>query len=127
MYVDSGKGHRKTPDETGQKILRSLLQMVELGDRSTGQNSVSKPKDKVTLRAQVDAKKLMITIEDQGPGIASTIIDSLFEPFSTTSANGTGLGLSIAKNTIEAHRGTISVENSPHGAIFKITLPITSE
>ena len=89
--------------------------------------SVSKPKDKVTLQAQVDAKKLMITIEDQGPGIASTIIDSLFEPFSTTSANGTGLGLSIAKNTIEAHRGTISVENSPHGAIFKITLPITSE
>jgi two-component system sensor histidine kinase FlrB len=89
--------------------------------------SVSKPKDKVTLKAQVDAKKLMITIEDQGPGIASTIIDSLFEPFSTTSANGTGLGLSIAKNTIEAHRGTISVENSSHGAIFKITLPITSE
>lgn len=89
--------------------------------------SVSKPKDKVTLQAQVEAKKLMITIADQGPGIASTIIDSLFEPFSTTSANGTGLGLSIAKNTIEAHRGTISVENSTHGAIFKITLPITSE
>lgn len=45
MYVDSGKGHRKTPDETSQKILRSLLQMVELGDRSTGQNSLPKPKD----------------------------------------------------------------------------------
>ncbi|QWD64629.1 PAS domain-containing sensor histidine kinase [Polynucleobacter sp. MWH-UH2A] len=89
--------------------------------------SVSKPKDKVTLQARVDTKKLMITIEDQGPGIASTIIDSLFEPFSTTSANGTGLGLSIAKNTIEAHRGSISVENSSHGAIFKITLPITAE
>ena len=69
----------------------------------------------------------MITIEDQGPGLASTIIDSLFEPFSTTSANGTGLGLSIAKNTIEAHRGSISVKNSPHGAIFNITLPITAE
>ena len=89
--------------------------------------SVSKPKDKVILRASTEAKKLIINIEDQGPGIASTIIDSLFEPFSTTSANGTGLGLSIAKNTIEAHRGTIAVENSLHGAIFQIILPISSE
>jgi two-component system sensor histidine kinase FlrB len=89
--------------------------------------SVSKSKDTVQLQASVATKKLIISIKDQGPGIASTIIDSLFEPFSTTSANGTGLGLSIAKNTIEAHRGTIAVENSSHGATFKITLPITSE
>ena len=87
--------------------------------------SVSKPKDKVLLEASIENKKLAITIKDQGPGIASTIIDSLFEPFSTTSANGTGLGLSIAKNTIEAHGGTITVENSLHGAIFQITLPIS--
>ena len=89
--------------------------------------SVSKPADQVLIKAKVESKKLIINIEDQGPGIASTIIDSLFEPFSTTSANGTGLGLSIAKNTIEAHRGNIAVENSAKGAIFKITLPITSE
>ena len=89
--------------------------------------SVSKSKDSVQLQASVDTKKLIISIKDQGPGIASTIIDSLFEPFSTTSANGTGLGLSIAKNTIEAHRGSIAVENSAHGATFKITLPIASE
>jgi signal transduction histidine kinase len=89
--------------------------------------SVSKPSDQVLLKVTVESKKLIIHIEDQGPGIASAIIDSLFEPFSTTSANGTGLGLSIAKNTIEAHRGSITVESSAQGAIFKITLPITSE
>jgi len=89
--------------------------------------SISKPKDTVVMQANIDSKKLIISIEDQGPGVASTIIDSLFEPFSTTSANGTGLGLSIAKNTFDAHRGTIAVENSAHGAIFKITLPISSQ
>lgn len=89
--------------------------------------SVSKPGDRVLIQAKVESKKLGISIEDQGPGIASTIIDSLFEPFSTTSANGTGLGLSIAKNTIEAHRGSIAVESSAKGAVFKITLPVTSE
>ena len=89
--------------------------------------AVSKAGDTVLLSATTESKKLIITIADQGPGIANTIIDSLFEPFSTTSANGTGLGLSIAKNTIEAHRGSIAVENSTHGATFKITLPIASE
>jgi len=87
--------------------------------------AVSKAGDTVLLSATTESKKLIITIADQGPGIANTIIDSLFEPFSTTSANGTGLGLSIAKNTLDAHRGTIGVHNTHEGAVFKITLPIT--
>ena len=87
--------------------------------------AVSKAGDTVLLAATTESKKLIITIADQGPGIASTMIDSLFEPFSTTSANGTGLGLSIAKNTLDAHRGTISAYNTHEGAVFKIILPIT--
>lgn len=87
--------------------------------------AVSKAGDTVALSATTESKKLIITIADQGPGIASTIIDSVFEPFSTTSANGTGLGLSIAKNTLDAHRGTIGVQSTHEGAVFKITLPIT--
>jgi two-component system sensor histidine kinase FlrB len=87
--------------------------------------AVSKAGDTVQLSATTESKKLIITIADQGPGIASTMIDSLFEPFSTTSANGTGLGLSIAKNTLDAHRGTIGVHSTHEGAVFKITLPVT--
>lgn len=89
--------------------------------------AVSKTNDTVTLSADINSKKLVLTIEDQGPGIATNIIDSLFEPFSTTSANGTGLGLSIAKNTLDAHRGSISAHNTKHGAVFTITLPITQQ
>ena len=87
--------------------------------------AVSKAGDTVLLSATTESKKLIITIADQGPGISSTMIDSLFEPFSTTSANGTGLGLSIAKNTLDAHRGTIGAQSTHKGAVFKITLPIT--
>lgn len=87
--------------------------------------AVSKAGDTVLLTATTESKKLIIAITDQGPGIASTIIDSVFEPFSTTSANGTGLGLSIAKNTLDVHRGTIGVQSTHEGAVFKITLPIT--
>ena len=85
--------------------------------------AVSKANETVSLMATSDQQMLTITISDQGPGISKEILNSLFEPFATTSANGTGLGLSIAKNTIETHRGSISAESSQHGAVFKINLP----
>jgi two-component system sensor histidine kinase FlrB len=85
--------------------------------------AVSKVNQTVKMLATSDQQMLTITISDQGPGIAKEMLKSLFEPFSTTSANGTGLGLSIAKNTIESFRGSISAENSKQGAIFQINLP----
>jgi two-component system sensor histidine kinase FlrB len=85
--------------------------------------AVSKANETVSLMATSDQQMLTITISDQGPGISKEIINSLFEPFATTSANGTGLGLSIAKNTIETHRGSIGAESSKNGAVFKINLP----
>jgi len=85
--------------------------------------AVSKAHETVNLIATSDKQMLTIVISDQGPGIAKEILKSLFEPFSTTSANGTGLGLSIAKNTIETHRGSISAESTKDGAVFKIKLP----
>jgi C4-dicarboxylate-specific signal transduction histidine kinase len=85
--------------------------------------AVSKANQTVRMLATSNQQTLTITISDQGPGIAKEMLKSLFEPFSTTSANGTGLGLSIAKNTIESFRGSISAENSKQGAIFQINLP----
>ena len=85
--------------------------------------AISKANETVSLMATSDQQMLTITISDQGPGISKEILNSLFEPFATTSANGTGLGLSIAKNTIETHRGSISAESSKNGAVFKINLP----
>jgi two-component system sensor histidine kinase FlrB len=85
--------------------------------------AVSKANETVSLMATSDQQMLTITISDQGPGISKEILNSLFEPFATTSANGTGLGLSIAKNTVETHRGSISAESSKNGAVFKINLP----
>jgi two-component system sensor histidine kinase FlrB len=85
--------------------------------------AVSKANETVSLIATSDQQMLTIMISDQGPGIPKEILNSLFEPFATTSANGTGLGLSIAKNTIETHRGSITADSSKQGAVFKINLP----
>ena len=75
-------------------------------------------------------KDIQITFEDNGPGIQAENPSRIFERFYTDRAQtdgfgqNSGLGLSISKQIIEAHGGTISVENIPHsGARFTLCLP----
>lgn len=69
---------------------------------------------------------LAITVADDGGGVAAEHIDQIFEPFFTTKAGtGTGLGLWVAKEIIERHRGSISLQqkNGKGGATFEVRLP----
>ncbi|KJC37688.1 ATPase [Bradyrhizobium sp. LTSP857] len=67
-----------------------------------------------------------IKIADTGPGISSGDLANVFNPFFSTKPQGMGMGLAIAKTIVEAHHGTIDVENLPRGgAVFSIRLPIT--
>ncbi|UFW52693.1 MULTISPECIES: sensor histidine kinase [Bradyrhizobium] len=66
-----------------------------------------------------------IRVADTGPGIASADLGSVFNPFFTTKPEGMGMGLAIVKTIVEAHHGTIRVENQPWGgAQFTIRLPL---
>ncbi len=71
---------------------------------------------------------ILLTIEDNGPGIQVEKLDEIFNPFFSTKEKGTGLGLSISFRIIEQHNGTIEVSNKTgeknNGALFKIFLPI---
>jgi len=67
----------------------------------------------VTLRG--DARGLVVQIADHGPGMAPDVQQRVFEPYFTTKADGTGLGLALVRQTVEAHRGTISVTETPGG------------
>jgi signal transduction histidine kinase len=70
---------------------------------------------KLTVRTKSDDGKVMIEIEDNGPGIPKEIKDKILQPFFTTKKGtaGTGLGLSITHDIVKAHRGTISFESMP--------------
>jgi len=89
---------------------------------------VSESGQSVQISCTDHPNRVDITIEDQGPGIAENMMDTIFEPFSSGRITGNGLGLSIARSNIESHRGQIAVTNSPEGgARFTITLPSLTE
>jgi PAS domain S-box-containing protein len=86
---------------------------------------------KVRVSAVSDNQHLKITVEDSGIGIPGDLIPTLFDKFTDAKREGlrgestTGLGLSIAKQIIEHHNGSISVESREgEGTKFSIQLPI---
>jgi signal transduction histidine kinase len=82
------------------------------------------------VRVDDDDARLVIRIEDEGPGIAQAELGKVFEPFYRVEASrsretgGTGLGLTIAKAVAEAHGGWLSLRNRVEGGIeARLTLP----
>ena len=67
---------------------------------------------------------LMITIQDNGIGIPSELIDNLFDPFVTTKSNGTGLGLAFVAKATADHGGFVEVETTPRLTSFRVMLPM---
>ena len=66
---------------------------------------------------------VVITLQDTGIGIPEDKKELIFTPFYTDKNRGTGLGLPIAKNIIEGHNGTITVDSEiGQGSTFTITL-----
>ena len=75
-------------------------------------NAIEAMKEGGTLTARVEcgAERVMIAIEDTGPGIPPDVLASVFDPFFTTKEAGTGLGLSIVRKIVDAHAGDVRIE-----------------
>jgi PAS domain S-box-containing protein len=68
---------------------------------------------------------ILVAVSDSGPGLSPASLALIFEPFYTTKASGLGMGLSICRTIVEAHGGRLwAMPNEPHGAAFRMTLPI---
>jgi two-component system sensor histidine kinase DctS len=76
------------------------------------------------LDAAPASQKIVVSVIDQGHGIADEVADRLFSPFFSTKAEGMGMGLNICRTAVEFHGGTLSYARNPQGGtIFRVTLP----
>lgn len=72
--------------------------------------------------------RMLVEVEDTGPGISEEVAERLFQPFVTSKPGGMGIGLSISKRIIESHGGELTMHrNQAGGATFSFTLPILTE
>jgi signal transduction histidine kinase len=82
--------------------------------------------DIVLLKMLPDGNAIKLQVIDEGPGIAESDKEKIFEKYfrgSLRQKNGTGLGLYLTKKIIRGHNGSIELQNnSPHGCIFEIKL-----
>ena len=97
--------------------------------------SFSPKAGRIAIRAEHDGDVLVVTIEDDGPGIPEGKLEAIFDRFYTERPAGekfgthSGLGLSISKQIVEAHGGRITADNRHDeagaiaGARFAIRLP----
>ena len=80
---------------------------------------------RVELRATRAERAVLVTVDDDGPGIPPDRRESVFRPFESDSTGGTGLGLTIARDIVRAHGGDIALEDSPLGGLrARVRLPV---
>jgi two-component system NtrC family sensor kinase len=103
------------------QIDQVLMNLITNAAQALGENGGA-----IRVGAEVRAKQVLVTVEDDGPGIPPEILPRIFDPFFTTKdvGEGSGLGLSIVHGIVERHGGHIDVESAAgRGTKFVITFP----
>ena len=98
--------------------------------------SFSPPGGRIRLSARREDEEIVVSVEDEGPGLPEDNLESVFERFYSERPEGekfgthSGLGLSISRQIVEAHKGSIFAENrsadgaGKSGARFIVRLPV---
>jgi PAS domain S-box-containing protein len=93
--------------------------------------SADRSKPRISLAAKPvregrQSAAVIVTVRDNGPGIAPELKEKIFSPFCTTKPRGMGLGLPIVKRTVFDHHGRVEVDSTSKGTSVSVVLP-TSE
>lgn len=67
---------------------------------------------------------LVVSVQDNGPGIAEDLRPHLFDAFVTSKVNGTGLGLALVAKITNDHGGVVEFESEPRRTVFNVMLPV---
>jgi signal transduction histidine kinase len=101
------------------ELLEAVLETLVENSRQSGSK-------RVAIEGKARGGRIVLTVSDDGPGIAPADHERIFEPFHTgrRSEGGSGLGLSIARSLLASCGGTIVSQPAVKGAHFEICLPM---
>jgi two-component system nitrogen regulation sensor histidine kinase NtrY len=107
------------------QLIRIITNLVKNAIQAIPESQENKA---VCVNIKKMSGNVVITVADNGIGIAPEDFNRIFEPKFTTKTSGMGLGLSIIKNIIENYNGTITFESQKgKGTTFKVSLPIINK
>jgi signal transduction histidine kinase len=103
------------------KFLRAIFNLLLNACQAANRGSLPA---KVIVSLTEDHRCIVARIQDNGPGIPTSLLETIFEPFvSRGRENGTGLGLTLAQHIAQEHGGSVVLEESAPGkTIFSFSL-----
>ncbi len=119
----------KVDTPAGLQILGSRIQLIRVLDNLLA-NAWRHAESAVTVSVGPAGDGVAVTVADDGPGIPPDQRERVFDRFvrlddgRRRDPGGSGLGLAISRDIAHAHRGTLTVEDSPRGARFVLWLPL---
>ena len=112
------------PDALEQMFLNLVLNGIEAAaHRDAAARSIGQSDKVVITLARRDAKCIVLTVADTGPGPNDSVRPQLFEPFVSAKPDGTGLGLAVGREVAEQHGGEIRWHRRDKMTCFQVELP----
>ncbi|MDN4017761.1 sensor histidine kinase [Zwartia panacis] len=105
------------------------LQMVALNLINNAMDAVEglAGEKNISIRLYQQDKRVILEVSDNGPGVPSDRVATIFELFNTTKEFGMGMGLWLSRAIMDSHEGTISLLKGPaNETLFQVSLPIYS-
>ncbi len=94
-------------DLLDQALINLVRNAIEAVRETTG--------GRIILRARQEGGRTLLTVADNGPGIAQEQREKVFVPFYTTKRQGNGIGLSLVRQIAAVHNGGVTIGETPGG------------
>ena len=112
---------RVVPETLEIQADRQLLDQVLLNVVKNAADALQESTSpQLRLSARLELGRVLIKVEDNGPGIADEARDQVFIPFFTTKREGSGIGLSLCRQIMIAHHGEIVLESDGSGTTIAL-------
>jgi two-component system, NtrC family, nitrogen regulation sensor histidine kinase NtrY len=121
LTLQANPPHRVQADK--DQISQVVTNLLKNAIEATSQTE--KPHVLVTIEQDDSRREIVLSVNDNGPGLLAEVAQRVFEPYMTTKPEGTGLGLPISHRIAIEHGGDLTYTTSPlGGARFTLRLPL---